>query len=290
MVKVIMSQVELSFVVPAHKEEEQIGVFRPRVSLVIPAFNEAARIGDTLLKWVNFLDTHYPQECEIVVIVDGCTDRTVDIISRFVGNGRRINFFTYTKKLGKGGALIEALKWSQGEVLFFTDADGSLSPKELPKFMKAIEMSDLVIGCRYYKGSIFLANLPMKRLIFSRIFNALLKFLFPKLNGIHDTQCGAKAVRKDVVCAIGDNLFITDFAFDVNLIYSALHNGFSVSEICVDYNHVESNSKVSSKLLKTSLEMFLSLVRLRLHNSCFRRVLYDKHLNELIRFLLKVVQ
>ena len=239
---------------------------------------------------MNFLDGYYPQDYEIVVIMDGCADKTVDVVSKFVGNGRRIVSLVYSKKLEKGGALIEAFKRSQGEVLFFTDADGSLPPKELPKFVKAIEMNDLVMGCRYYKGSIFMDNLPLKRFMFSRIFNTLVKLLFPKLNGIRDTQCGAKAVRKDSLWAVGDDLFISDFAFDVNLIYSALRHGFSVSEVCADYNHVESSSKVSYRILKTGSAMFLSLVRLRLIDSRFGRILYDRHLNGLIGFLMKVVQ
>ena len=239
---------------------------------------------------MNFLDGYYPQDYEIVVIMDGCTDKTVDVISKFVGNGRRIVSLVYSKKLEKGGALIEAFKRSQGEVLFFTDADGSLPPKELPKFVKAIEMNDLVMGCRYYKGSVFMDNLPLKRFMFSRIFNTMVKLLFPKLNGIRDTQCGAKAVRKDSLWAVGDDLFISDFAFDVNLIYSALRHGFSVSEVCADYNHVESSSKVSYRILKTGSAMFLSLVRLRLIDSRFGRILYDRHLNGLIGFLMKVVQ
>lgn len=284
-----MNKLELSSVIPAYIEEEQIRVSMPRFSLIVPAFNEEARIGDTLLKWVNFLDGYYPQDYEIVVITDGCTDNTVDVVSKFVGNGRRIVSLVYSVKLGKGGALVEALKRSQGEVLFFTDADGSLPPKELPKFVKAIEINDLVIGCRYYKGSLFMDNLPLKRFMFSRIFNTLVKLLFPKLDGIRDTQCGAKAIRKDSLWAIGDNLFIRDFAFDVNLIYSALRNGFSVSEVCVDYTHVENNSKVSCTILKTGLAMFLSLVRLRLANSRFWRVLYDRHLNGLIQLLVEVV-
>lgn len=285
-----MSKVELPSIIPAYNEEEQIRVSKPRFSLIVPAFNEEARIGDTLRKWVSFLDGYYPQDYEIVVIMDGCTDKTVDVVSTFVGNGRRIVSLVYSKKLGKGGALVEAFKRSQGEVLFFTDADGSLPPKELPKFVKAIEMNDLVIGCRYYKGSLFMDNLPLKRLMSSRIFNTLIKLLFPKLNGIRDTQCGAKAVRKDSLWAIGDDLFISDFAFDVNLIYSVLRHGFSVSEVCVDYNHVESSSKVSYRILKTGLAMLLSLVRLRLVDSRFGRVLYDRHLNGLIVFLMKVVQ
>jgi glycosyltransferase involved in cell wall biosynthesis len=265
-----------------------VGKFEPRVSIIIPAFNEEARIDGVLRKWIDFLDYFCPNEYEILVIVDGCTDNTADIVSKFA-NGRIVPLI-YLKRLGKGGALMEGFKWSRGDVIFFTDADGSLNVNDFVNFMDAIEFCDLVVGCRYFRGSSFVAGLPLRRLLFSRTFNCLVKLLFPKLRGFHDTQCGAKAVRRNVIRKVGRDLFITDFAFDINLIYSALRFGFIVKEVAVGYNHVEKDSKVSRSLFKTGFGMFLSVVRLRIYYSKFRKLVFgDGFLRHLIGFLVKVV-
>jgi glycosyltransferase involved in cell wall biosynthesis len=262
--------------------------FKTRFSIVIPAFNEEARIEGTLRKWIDFLDHSCPGEYEILVIMDGCTDNTVSVVSKF-DNGY-VFPLVYPKRLGKGGALIEAFKYSRGDVIFFTDADGSLGVDNFVSFANAIESGDLVIGCRYFEGSGYVANLPLRRLVFSRIFNGLVRTLFPKLRGVHDTQCGAKAVRRDVLFRVVSDLFITDFAFDVNLIYSSLRLGFVVKEIAVDYDYVENESKVSSSLFKVCFGMFLSLVRLRLYYSKFRKLLFsDGVWRRFVDLMLKVV-
>jgi dolichyl-phosphate beta-glucosyltransferase len=265
-----------------------VGGLKPRFSVVIPALNEGIRIEKTLLEWIGFLDEHHSGEYEILVIMDGCTDNTVDAVLR-IANGHVVPI-VYSNRLGKGGALIEAFKRSRGAVIFFTDADGSLIVDEFAGFINAIEFGDLVIGCRYFKGSDFVAELPLRRLLASRVLNGLLQLLFPKLRGVYDTQCGAKAVHKEVIRQIGGDLFITDFAFDINLVYSALCSGFVVKEIAVKYEHVENESKVSQILLKTCFGMFLSVVRLRLYYSKSRELLFsDGILKCLLSFLMKVV-
>lgn len=262
---------------------------QPRVSVVIPAFNEETRIGNTLSEWMRFLDEHYFGSYEILVIMDGCTDQTFHVVSSLAKDSDGLIVpCSYPRRLGKGGALIEAFKESHGEVLFFTDADGSVPASELLKFMSVLKNDDLVVGCRYFRGSDFARNLPLSRLIFSRAFNLLLKMVFPRLRPLHDTQCGAKAVHKRALDLIGDDLFITDFAFDVNFIYSALRRGLSVREVGIRYNHFENESKVSNELLKISFGMFLSILRLRIHYSRFKGSLHSRRLKGLIESLMRV--
>jgi glycosyltransferase involved in cell wall biosynthesis len=265
--------------------------FQPSLCVVIPAFNEETRIGSTLSEWMRFLDEHFFGNYEILVVMDGCTDQTFHVVSRLAKDPYGLIIpCSYPRRLGKGGALIKAFKKSRGEVLFFTDADDSVPANELLKFMSSIKDDNLVVGCRYFKGSEFINNLPLSRLVFSRAFNVLLKIAFPRLRQLHDTQCGAKALHRRALDAIVDDLFITDFAFDVNLIYSALRHGLGVKEIGIEYNHSENESKVSGKLLKTSLGMLLSILRLRLHYSRFRGVIHSRRLKGLIEFLMRVVQ
>ena len=268
-------------------EEAGISSFKPEVSLVIPAFNEEARIANSLLEWIKFFDEHNSRNYEILVVMDGCTDQTVDVVSGLAGKRTVIIPLVCSKRLGKGGALIEAFRQSRGEIIFFADADGSMPTEEFRKFMRVIRRCDLAIGCRYFRGSNFKHNLPLSRLTFSRIFNVLLRIVFPELKRVHDTQCVSNAFRRKAIDAILDDLFISDFAFDVNLIYSALHGGFDVREIGIEYNHVDNGSKVSCNLLKTSFAMFLSIIRLRLYYSKLRELLYADRLKGLVEFLMK---
>jgi len=268
-------------------ETEDFVIVQPRVCVVIPAFNEEIRIGSTLSQWKRFLDECYSGNYEILVVMDGCTDKTVYVVSELVKDSEgRITPCSYPRRLGKGGALIEAFKQSRSDVLFFTDADGSLPVGELHKFMGAVEHCDLVVGSRYFRGSDFASNLPLSRLLFSRAFNVLLKMAFPRLRPLHDTQCGAKAVHRRTLDLMGDDLFITDFAFDVNLIYSALRRGFKIEEVAIRYNHFEHESKISRNLFRVSFAMLLSVIRLRLYYSRQRPLLQNGRLKRLIEFLM----
>lgn len=263
-------------------------VVHPVFSIVIPAFNEESRIIPTLLDWVNFLNLYPNMNYELLVIMDGCTDHTLDVVSDFCTNENSILPLFYPTKLGKGGAILEAFKKCRGNFVFFTDADGSLPVTEFPKFIKALKTHDFVIGSRYFDGSLFLNTLSFSRFVASRIFNALLKLLFPKLKQIRDTQCGAKLLRKEVVDVVCDELLITDFAFDVNLILSALNAGFSFRELPVQYNHVELDSKVSNELFKTGFKMFFSIVRLKLFYSWIRPILSSRFMKRFAHVFLGV--
>jgi len=260
---------------------------KPTFSIVIPAFNEEHRIMKTLLEWKRFLDAHFSKDYEILVVMDGCTDQTPRIVSNFAKEADSVVPLIYPRRLGKGEALRRAFEKARGDFIFFTDADGSLPVGEFLKFVKALKACDLAIGCRYWDGSTFEFNLPVHRLMFSRVFNALLRIVFSELRGILDTQCGAKAIRKSALYAIQDDLFISDLAFDVNLILSALRRGLTLANIYVDWIHFDYASKVSGKCMKIGFVMLLSVLRLRVYYSRFRKLLYSRRLKSLFKLVLK---
>jgi glycosyltransferase involved in cell wall biosynthesis len=263
--------------------------FTPTFSIIIPAHNEETRIRKPLLEWTDYFDKYFPHNYEVIVIIDGCSDQTSEVIFDLKAEGKPIIPLIYSEKLGKGGALIQAFKNCRGLIYFFTDADGALPPDQFTRFMNADKL-DLVIGNRYFRGSHFAENIPVTRFFLSRSFNSLLKLLFPELQYVYDTQCGAKAIRREVIETVGDALFITDFSFDVNLIYSTLRHKFHVQEVRVDYNHVEEGSKVSSNLGKTSFLMLLSILRLRIYYSRWRQILNQSPLKGILSFLMKAIE
>lgn len=232
-------------------------------SIIVTAYNEEHRIETPfrlLLK--TFKDS------KILVVMDGCTDHTKDII--YTLSDHRVTPLVYKHRLGKGGAIMKGLKNAKGNIVAIIDADGATPPKELHKLIREIDHYDLVIGSRYLPESNVLVRESLVRIVLSRLFNALIKLLFRDMRGIMDTQCGAKVFRGSLIETVKNDLFITDFSFDVNLIYSALRHGLKVKEVGITWKHIEDSSKVSSNPFKLAIKMFLSVVRLRIYYSRFK--------------------
>jgi len=199
--------------------------------------------------------------------MDGCTDNTVDIVRKFAKQNLSINTLVYDQRLGKGGAIIQGFHNINGDVVFLLDADGSFSYNDVLKMYELIDDYDIIIGSRYMKSTKMKITEPFIRKFFSRSFNVIIKLFFFRLKNIKDTQCGIKAIKRSVVTTTLNELVIPDFAFDVNLIYSALKHDYKIHEMGVTWTHVELGSKLSSNLLRISFLMLLSLIKLRLYYS-----------------------
>ena len=241
---------------------------KPQFSLVIPAYNEAGRIESALKDLMFALDYQYSfgKNSELLIIMDGCEDGTPETVKALIKNRLGITAIVLPNRLGKGGAIIEALKYAKGDLIAFIDADGSVPTGELNKLIKLTNQYDLVIGSRYKKSSVMPFRRPVRRFLFSRSFNVLVKLMFWRLHEIKDTQCGAKVFTKDLIDAINGDLLITDFVFDVNLIYSASRHGFGVKEVGITWIEKD-GGKLSGGLTKQILVMAFSLFNLRLHYS-----------------------
>lgn len=257
-----------------------------KLSVIVPAYNEEKRIEPMLTQLFEFLNGNLHRGYEIIIVMDGCTDRTASIVSKLAGCHKEIIPLTVSDRLGKGGAIIKAMKHARGEVLAFTDADGSTPPRDLCTLVELTQHYDLVFGSRYNNDS----NVPIKesllRMLLSRGFNVIVKMLFWELKGVNDTQCGAKAFNKAVFEKIRKDIVASDFSFDVNLIYSAKHYNFKVKEVGITWDHVEKWSKFSSRVLKLSLSMLLSIIRLRIYYSRFNKLLDTGPFQRLSRMIM----
>lgn len=235
------------------------------ITIIIPAYNEEERIKATLSRYLTFYSGI--ERVEFIVVLNGCRDRTdkvIDVyIQKFPG---LIKKELFALPIGKGGALIEGMMRSEGNVVAYTDADGSTPPEELYKLIQIIQQNqaDLAIGSRWIEGAKVFPKQPIKRRIASRCFNFLIKSLFSI--PFKDTQCPAKAMSRQLLTEILADLHISDMAFDVNLIISALRKGARIVEVPICWQDKE-GSKV--KLFRTSLLMFMSIIRLRLYYSPF---------------------
>lgn len=237
--------------------------------LLIPAYNEEQRIEPTLREYARFFHEHYPGRFQVVVVLNGCRDDTLGVVNRVARDHPEISALNFPDPIGKGGALIEGLKLApNADLIGYVDADGATGPKALFELARLTAQADCVIGSRWLPGAVLHQSQPWGRRFFSRVFHAIVQALF--WMNIQDTQCPAKIMRRAAIERIHSALRIADLAFDVNLLYALKREGFRVLEVPTEWTD-KLGSKVTQSLLRSSLVMFLSVVRLRaIYSPCYR--------------------
>lgn len=245
------------------------GEARHSLLLLIPAYNEERRIGPVLRDYLAYFQNHYAGKFQLVVVLNGCRDNTRGVVARVAEDFPALGQIEFTDPIGKGGALIEGLKLAPlADLIGYVDADGATPPAAFHALVREIDRADCVIGSRWLPGSVLHVEQTNRRQFASRIFHLIVEMLFHMR--IRDTQCGAKVMRRHAVEAVHSSLRIADMAFDINLLYSLKRGGFKILEVPTEWTD-KLGSKVT--LLRTSLTMFLSVVRIRLIYSPFYKLL-----------------
>ncbi len=237
------------------------------LSIVVPAYNEECRIGNMLDAYLPYYESHYKGRYELIVVVNGSSDRTEAIVQAYGERGLPVRCLVDERPIGKGGALIMGFRAASGEYIGFVDADGATPPEAFDDLLKLIDDSDAIIASRWAPGSNVSPRQPLMRRIASRVFNTITNMMFGLR--MSDTQCGAKLARGDRLLAVLDQLGVTQWAFDVDLLFQLRRSGCSIKEIPTTWRDV-GGSKL--KVGRASTEMFLALIRLRLVYSPFRWV------------------
>ena len=233
--------------------------------ILIPAYNEERRIGPTLERFARFFRDHFGAPFQILVVLNGCRDNTLGVVQKVAEQFHQISWVVFPGSIGKGGALIEGLKYAEkAEYIGYVDADGSTGPESFIRLVQRCETADCVVGSRRVPGAVIRQAQPTQRMFASKIFHAIVELLFGMR--ILDTQCGAKVLRRDAVLKIYRSLHIADMAFDINLLYSLKQAGLKVVETPVEWTD---DAQSTVRYFRTSLVMFLSVVRLRLVHSPF---------------------
>lgn len=240
----------------------------PSLLLLIPAYNEAERIGPVLREFGEYFSRSYDGPFELVVVLNGCRDNTLEVVESVAKDWDCIRALNFDEPIGKGGALIEGLKLAPAaDLIGYVDADGATSPKALHQLADQCRGKvDCVIGSRWLPDSVLLQSQTWVRRVFSRGFHSIVQLLF--MMNIQDTQCPAKIVRRPAMEKVHSQLLIADLAFDVNLLYALHREGFQIKEVATEWTD-KIGSKVTESLMRSSLVMFLSVVRLRLVYSPF---------------------
>ena len=234
----------------------------PPFSLVIPAFNEADRIGPNLRGALNYLQQTSP-ESELIVVNDGSTDATSDVVREvFAGPGQiATRLVEHSPNRGKGAAVRDGLLAAARPIGLFSDADFSTPISETPKLVGPIAAGelDVAFGSRALDRNLIGQHQPWRREQGGRIFNLIVRLA----TGLPfwDTQCGFKAFRLDLVRPILEKAKTDGFGFDVELLYLARKAHLRMREIPVRWNHYE-GSKVD--FARDSLRMLREIAALRL--------------------------
>lgn len=226
------------------------------LSVVIPTFNEEARIADSLSRVIEYLQGQ-DYSWEVVVADDGSTDRTVGLVGQAIVDHPNVRILQLQHR-GKGWAVKNGMLAAEGEFRLLCDADLSVPIQQIERLLPPTgPMADIVLGSREADGAVRIGE-PTGRHIMGRIFNRLVSSL--AVPGLADTQCGFKIFRAEAVWDLFPRLTLDGFAFDVELIHLAGKRGLTYSEVGVDW-YYRPQSKV--RPLRDALAMTLDLFKIR---------------------------
>ena len=233
----------------------------PAFSLVIPAFNEADRIEKTVRECLRYLEATSP-ESELIVINDGSTDATSEVVTKVFAEPTRIAAccLDHFPNRGKGAAVRQGLLAATKEIGLFSDADLSTPIEEASKLIEPIAANevDVAFGSRALDRSLIGHRQPWRREQGGRVFNLIVRLA----TGLPfwDTQCGFKAFQLEKFRPILQEAKTDGFGFDVELLYLARKANLRMREIPVRWNHYE-GSKVN--VLRDSVRMVREVAALR---------------------------
>lgn len=240
----------------------------PQVSIVIPAYNESARIEATLARVMESVERQ-GWDAEVLVVDDGSKDATAEIIQQWMARYPRLHLIQNQGNRGKGYSVRNGLLQATGEIVMFTDADLSAPMEEAERLFAAIHAgADVAIGSRWLDKQRQTTHQPLYRRFFGRCFNAVTRIMMGL--PFKDTQCGFKAFKWPAAQIIFRLQRIERWGFDPEILFIAQKLGYDVREVPVTWGHDE-RSRMS--YLKDGMKMLEEMAIIRANSLAGR---YDQ--------------
>jgi len=209
------------------------------LSVIIPAYNEAGRIKDSLNRIREYLRTK-PISFEIIVVDDGSKDETGKLVQEMIAEFSELKLIHLPINQGKGFAVRTGMMEAKGRLVLMSDADLSTPIEELEKLVQAIEQgADVAVGSRRAKGAVLLKHQSWFRQNIGLAFGFFTRMIVP--TGVLDTQCGFKCFKREASKKLFSLQKSTGFAFDLEILALAKKLGFGIKEVPIKWKNSESS-------------------------------------------------
>jgi dolichyl-phosphate beta-glucosyltransferase len=246
---------------------------QPQLSIVIPAYNESARLPRTLHEVLEFLSAD-GRPAEVIVVDDGSIDDTSARVRAVATTDRRVSLIRLPQNRGKGYAVRTGVVNARGDRILFADADGATPIAEVHRLERHLDDGiDLAVGSRESTDDSVQVRARVSRRVVGRIFHQLVRRL--GVRGIRDTQCGFKLFTAGAASALFSRMRIDGFSFDVELLLMAQRHGYRIAEVPVNWTH-QPGSKVN--VVTDGLRMARDLLRIR--GNALRGLYDEPHIKE----------
>lgn len=214
----------------------------PHLSVVVPAYNEEERLPRSLARLHEYYEAQ-PYPYDLVVVSDGSTDRTAEIVREFTREHPKVRLIEYTPNRGKGRAVRTGMLDASGDLVLFCDADLATPPEETEKLLERMrDGADVAIGSRPLKESRLEKHQPMWREMLGRTSNLVIQAL--GIRGIADTQCGFKLFTHGAARAVFRRCELDGFSFDFEALMIARDLGYRIDEVPIRWSHQEGSKLV----------------------------------------------
>jgi glycosyltransferase involved in cell wall biosynthesis len=251
----------------------------PGLSLIIPVYNSAPFIQDSLKK-IQDWSVRSLTPVEVIIVNDGSADESERLIKEFQAGWSACELITFSVNQGKGFSLRQGLAKARGDYIAFTDADlpyGLNIMNEMQAVMHSDPKLALVFGSRHHPSSTSSRGYGLLRSLGRLFFSKVVQLL--AIPGVADTQCGIKMMTRSLAGIMVGKGRINRFAFDVELFGIARANSLSIRDFPVELTH---RKESSVHLVKDTLQMLKDIIYIRynLLRGYYRNDLFNKPINQ----------
>ena len=236
----------------------------PHLTLVVPCYNGAERLPDSLRQLMVFLDAQ-PYECELILVDDCSADEAASLLRLFAAANPKVILLRNERNSGKGLSVARGMLAGRGRYRVFIDADLAYPPHEVNRILRALESGfDVAIACRVLPESRYLMSPSFFHYLYtrhvqSRVFNAMVRAVL--LPGVLDSQAGLKGFTARAAQIVFSRITIARFGFDVEALFIAKTHGLSIRQVGVHFRYDEEPTTV--RLVQSAATMAGDLLQVR---------------------------